>query len=89
MIGIAHLRMITEQPTNFPRCVALKTKSLARNHKTGRGCSGSPSAPPSTALAAKSALAARTMDLDDVLLWLSVFSLVAGRGMAIWVLLPL
>ena len=25
MIGIAHLRMITEQPTNFPRCVALKT----------------------------------------------------------------
>ena len=83
MIGIAHLRMITEQPTNFPRCVALKTI------KTGRGCSGSPSAPPSTALAAKSALAARTMDLDDVLLWLSVFSLVAGCGMAIWVLLPL
>ena len=60
MIGIAHLRMITEQPHDFRRCVALKTKSLARNHKTGRGCSGSASAPPSTALAAKPTSSDRT-----------------------------
>ena len=36
MIGIGHLRMITEQPTIFRRCVAVKNRSLARNNKTKR-----------------------------------------------------
>jgi len=68
--------------------VALKTKSLARNHKTGCSWSGSASAPPSTySRLGQHRLTAPTMNRDDALIWLSLFWFVALCGAAIWVLL--
>ena len=90
MIGIGHLRMITDQPHDFWTCGA-QTKSLARNHKTGCICSGSASAPPSNCTRGQTHVIwqNRTMTRNDVLVWLSLAGLFAAYCATLWVFFPL
>jgi hypothetical protein len=71
--------------------LAAKRKSLARNHKTGRGCSGNASALPRycTRGQANVIWQNRTMTRDDLLVWLSLAGLFASYCATIWVLFPL
>jgi len=56
MIGIAHLRMITEQSHDLSQMRGAQNQIIGAQSQDGaRGCSGSPSAPPSAASRGKPA----------------------------------
>jgi hypothetical protein len=66
-----------------------KTKLLARNNKTWRGCSGSPSAPLSNYTRGQTNIIwqNRNMTRHDALVWLSLAGLFAAYCATLWVFL--
>jgi hypothetical protein len=70
-------------------CVVPKTKLLARNIKTWRGCSGSPSAPLSDCTRGQTNITwqNRTMTRHDAPVWLSLAGLFAVYRATLWVFL--
>ena len=76
------------------RCLALKTKSLARNNKTGCSCRLAHQHRGVSHFASNQhQLAGPTMNRDDALIWLSrlvaICWFVAICGATIWVIFPL